>query len=182
MRRVATVTGQKLSRATRRVARGGRAKLARRRADRLVHDQVEARSETRAAPNGATAPVDDDRLHDLLARLHAIVGELLRCVDEQPRLLLRLAELLLADRLATKRFLSLRDVATMTGWHRTTILRAEGLGRFPRRVDLGNGQTAFRATEVTAWIGGLPRVRLPAAKRRQGRPPGLPSQARRARA
>jgi len=66
-----------------------------------------------------------------------------------------------------ERLISLKQMTKITGWHRTTVLRAEGLGHIPRRRKLPNGQTAFLGSEVQAWIESLELAPLPNAHKRE---------------
>lgn len=85
-----------------------------------------------------------------------LVEKLIRRFEQQP-----------ADYPKIDRFVSLKEMGDITGWHRTTILKAEGLGHIPRRLKLPNGQTAFLFSEVRDWIASLERAPLPNAYKSQ---------------
>lgn len=52
---------------------------------------------------------------------------------------------------ASFRFLRLRAVCAQTGLSRSQIYRLEGLGKFPRRVKLGDLASAWVESEVAQW-------------------------------
>jgi predicted DNA-binding transcriptional regulator AlpA len=85
-----------------------------------------------------------------------LAARLMELLDQQP------SELPKLDRL-----IDIRAFGELSGWSRTTILRAEGLGHIPRRRKLPNGQTAFLATEVAEWIKSLPAAPLPNIRQRE---------------
>jgi predicted DNA-binding transcriptional regulator AlpA len=59
----------------------------------------------------------------------------------------------------------------IVGWDRSTILKEEGLERFPRRRQPANGQVVYLGSEIVEWIKSLPVAPLPfAAKREIARP------------
>lgn len=67
------------------------------------------------------------------------------------------------DLMKLDRLISIKLFGEITGWSRQTILRAEAAGHTPRRRRLPNGHTAFLASEVQAWIEGLPVAPLVSA-------------------
>jgi predicted DNA-binding transcriptional regulator AlpA len=85
-----------------------------------------------------------------------LAARLINLLENQP------AELPKLDRLV-----SVKHMSDLTGWHRTTLLRAEALGHIPRRRKLPNGQTAYLATEVTSWLKGLALAPLPSTRKRE---------------
>lgn len=52
----------------------------------------------------------------------------------------------------TDKFLKTKEVCSMLGITRPTLLKWMKLGKFPRSVALSERTVAFRASEVEAWI------------------------------
>ena len=57
------------------------------------------------------------------------------------------------------RFLRMPEVVKTSGLSRSTILRKERDGTFPKRVKLGANSIGWRSDEVDDWLESLPRVR-----------------------
>ena len=49
-------------------------------------------------------------------------------------------------------FYRLRDVVRITSMSRSTIYRRVAAGRFPRPISLGGRASAWKGTELQAWI------------------------------
>jgi predicted DNA-binding transcriptional regulator AlpA len=87
-----------------------------------------------------------------------VIEKLVKSLERQPPDLPKL------DRL-----ISIRQMGEITGWARTTLLRAESQGDIPRRKKLPNGHTAFLASEIVEWMKKLPPASMPNVNRRGGR-------------
>lgn len=66
-----------------------------------------------------------------------------------------------SDSIVEYRFLSMKEVCSMTGYSRTHIYRMERAGRFIRRRKLGPGKIGFLFREFVEWQRNLPSPDLP---------------------
>lgn len=53
---------------------------------------------------------------------------------------------------ALERFLSMREVVTLTTYSRPSIYRLEAAGKFPKRLKIGDNKIAWRESDVLAWF------------------------------
>jgi predicted DNA-binding transcriptional regulator AlpA len=65
------------------------------------------------------------------------------------------------DPIIEHRFLSMKEVCSLTGYSRTHIYRMERAGRFIRRRKLGPGKVGFLFREFVEWQRNLPMPDLP---------------------
>ncbi len=65
-----------------------------------------------------------------------------------------------------KRLIRLPEVRSMTGLGRSEIYRLEALGRFPKRVPIGERATAWDSEEIEVWVAERIAARDQAAKQR----------------
>ena len=56
------------------------------------------------------------------------------------------------------RILSVDEVTITTGLSRSTLLRLEGAGKFPKRLQISPSRVGWRSDEIDAWLQALPRV------------------------
>lgn len=53
---------------------------------------------------------------------------------------------------AEDRFLRIPEVCRMVGYSRASLYRLEAAGHFPRRIKLGPAATAWRLSDIRAWM------------------------------
>ena len=60
--------------------------------------------------------------------------------------------------------LSPREAWRFAGISRSTMYRLEGVGAFPRRIQISEGRTGYLASELDAWLKARAALRTALAK------------------